>query len=77
VKQGIAALNILANAPQTAHFISYLLAQYFVADDPPPALVDRLQEDVSCVSHGDIKTVLRALIASARSSTRGSTSTTR
>jgi uncharacterized protein (DUF1800 family) len=63
VKQGIAALNILANAPQTAHFISYLLAQNFVADTPPPALVDRLAK-VYMDSHGDIKTILRALIAS-------------
>jgi hypothetical protein len=63
VKQGIAALNILANAPQTAHFISYLLAQYFVADDPPPALVARLQATF-LASHGDIQAVLRALIAS-------------
>jgi uncharacterized protein (DUF1800 family) len=63
IKQGIAALNILANAPQTAHFISYLLAQYFVADNPPPALVARLQATFLS-SHGDIQTVLRALIAS-------------
>jgi uncharacterized protein (DUF1800 family) len=63
IKQGIAALNILANAPQTARFISTELAQYFVADDPPPALVDRLTQ-VFLDSHGDIKTILRALIAS-------------
>jgi uncharacterized protein (DUF1800 family) len=63
VKQGIAALNILANSPRTAHFISYLLAQYFVADNPPAALVDRLQKTY-LASHGDIKTILRALIAS-------------
>jgi uncharacterized protein (DUF1800 family) len=63
VKQGIAALNILANAPQTARFISTELAQYFVADDPPPALVDRLTQ-IFLESHGDIKTILRALIAS-------------
>ncbi len=63
IKQGIAALNILANAPQTAHFISYLLAQYFVADNPPPALVARLQVTF-LASQGDIQTVLRALIAS-------------
>jgi uncharacterized protein (DUF1800 family) len=63
VRQGLAALNILAASPQTAHFISYLLAQYFVADEPPPALVDRLQKTY-LASHGDIKTILRALIAS-------------
>jgi len=63
VKQGITALNILASSPQTAHFISTLLVQHFVADDPPAALVDRLAK-VYLSSHGDIKTILRALIAS-------------
>ena len=29
-------------SPQTAHFISLKLAQRFVADDPPAALVDRM-----------------------------------
>jgi hypothetical protein len=63
VQQGIAALNILAASPQTAHFISYLLAQYFVADEPPQALVDRLTKTFLS-SKGDIKTMLRAIIAS-------------
>ena len=63
IKQGIAALNILASSPQTAHFISSLLAQHFLADNPPPALVDRLAK-VYLSSNGDIKTLLRALIAS-------------
>jgi uncharacterized protein (DUF1800 family) len=63
VKQGIAALTILAQSPKTAHFISYLLAQYFLADNPPTALVERLQR-AYLASHGDIKTLLRALIAS-------------
>jgi uncharacterized protein (DUF1800 family) len=63
MKQGLAALKILADSPQTAHFISYLLAQYFVADNPPAGLVNRLQA-VYLSSHGDIKTILRTLIAS-------------
>jgi len=63
MKQGTAALNILASSAQTAHFISWLLAQRFVADDPPAALVDRLTK-VYLTSNGDIKTVLRALMAS-------------
>jgi uncharacterized protein (DUF1800 family) len=63
IKQGIAALNLLASSPETAHFISYLLAQYFVADNPPASLVDRLQQSY-LASDGDIKTVLRALIVS-------------
>ena len=63
MQQGVTALTILAAAPQTAHFISYLLAQKFVADEPPPALVDRLAK-VYLSSNGDIRTILRALIAS-------------
>ncbi|AEU37095.1 DUF1800 domain-containing protein [Granulicella mallensis] len=63
MKQGIAALNILASSPKTAHFISLLLAQHFVADTPPPALVDRLAK-VYLSSNGDIKSLLRELIAS-------------
>jgi uncharacterized protein (DUF1800 family) len=63
MKQGIAALNILAESPKTAQFICSLLVQRFVADAPPQALVDRLAK-VYLASHGDIKTILRALIAS-------------
>jgi len=63
MKQGLTALNILAMSPQTAHFISTKLAQYFVADNPPPALVDRLTATY-LASKGDIKTLLRAIIAS-------------
>jgi len=40
--EGLRALTTLAASPRTAHFISYLLAQRFVADNPPPALVDRM-----------------------------------
>jgi uncharacterized protein (DUF1800 family) len=61
--EGLEALNTLAASPQTAHFISFLLAQRFVADKPPAALVDRLTT-VYLSSNGDIKTMLRALIAS-------------
>jgi uncharacterized protein (DUF1800 family) len=63
MKQGITALGILAMSPKTAQFICSLLAQRFVADAPPQVLVDRLAK-VFVGSHGDIKTVLRALIAS-------------
>ena len=61
--EGLEALSILAASPQTAHFISYLLAQRFVADKPPVALVDRLTK-VYLATNGDIKEILRALVAS-------------
>jgi len=63
MKQGIAALTLLAASPKTAHFISYKLAQRFVADDPPPALVDRMTATYLS-SDGDIKAVLSTLVQS-------------
>jgi uncharacterized protein (DUF1800 family) len=57
------AVDILVKHPSTAHHIAFQLAQYFVADNPPPALVDRLANEFK-KSDGDIKTVLRALFAS-------------
>ena len=63
MKQGLEALSILAASPQTAHFISFMLAQRFVADDPPAALVDRMAKTYLS-SDGDIKAVLRMLVSS-------------
>ena len=63
MKEGLEALNLLAHSPQTAHFISWKIAQRFVADDPPPALVDRMAQTFLS-SDGDIKAVLRTLVAS-------------
>ena len=37
-----AVLADLARHPSTAHFLATKLARHFVADEPPPALVDRL-----------------------------------
>jgi len=36
------ALDILSRHPATARHISLQLATYFVSDNPPPALVDRM-----------------------------------
>jgi uncharacterized protein (DUF1800 family) len=63
MKQGLTALTLLASSPKTAHFISYLLAQRFVADVPPPAVVDRMSATY-LASDGDIKAVLRAMVQS-------------
>ena len=41
--QGEAALADIARHPSTAKFIATKFARHFVADDPPPALVARLQ----------------------------------
>jgi len=60
LKEGQAALIWLAAQPQTAHFVSYKIAQRFVADDPPPALVDRMAQTF-LASDGDVKEVLRTM----------------
>lgn len=59
----VQALDMLAASPATAHHLSYELSQYFVADDPPPALVDRLAQKWM-QSNGDIATVLDTLFHS-------------
>lgn len=61
--EGKQALDILATHPATARFISYKLAQYFVADQPPKTLVDKLQNEF-IESQGNIKAVLDTLLHS-------------
>jgi uncharacterized protein (DUF1800 family) len=57
------AIDMLANSPATAHFISQQLAIFFVADDPPPALVNRMAGTFSRTG-GDIAAVLATCFAS-------------
>lgn len=57
------ALDLLARHPSTAHYVSLKLARYFVADEPPPALVKRLTQRF-LDTDGDIAAVMRALVAS-------------
>ena len=61
--EGREVLHRLATSPQTAHFISLKLAQRFVSDDPPPALVDRLAKTF-LKKKGDIREVLATLFHS-------------
>lgn len=56
-------LDLLARHPSTARFVSRKLAQYFVADEPPPALVERMAERWR-QSDGRIAEVLRAMVDS-------------
>jgi uncharacterized protein (DUF1800 family) len=63
MKEGMEALALLAADPHTAHFVSYKLAQRFVADDPPPALVDRMAATYLSTD-GDIKEILHTLVQS-------------
>jgi uncharacterized protein (DUF1800 family) len=61
--EGVEVLHRLASSPQTAHFISLKLAERFVADNPPPALVDRMAKTF-LKKKGDIREVLSVLFHS-------------
>ena len=61
--EGLEVLHRLATSPQTAHFISLKLAERFVSDDPPPALVDRMAKTF-LKKKGDIREVLTVLFRS-------------
>ena len=63
VAQGEAVLADLARHPSTAKFVATKFVRHFVADDPPPALVGRLQ-DVFKRTDGDLKAMTLALIDS-------------
>ncbi|MGE0330805.1 MAG: DUF1800 family protein [Ramlibacter sp.] len=63
VQEGEAAIRLLARHPATAQRISLRLAQWFVADQPPPALVQRLAQRYTA-TQGDIAAVMRVLIES-------------
>lgn len=56
-------LDILAYHPSTANHISYKLAQFFVADNPPDSLVKKLAK-IFLDSQGNIKIVLTNLFDS-------------
>jgi uncharacterized protein (DUF1800 family) len=60
-EQTAAILTDLAAKPATARFICTKIARHFVADDPPPALVARL-EATWRASGGDLAKVAEALI---------------
>jgi uncharacterized protein (DUF1800 family) len=63
MKDGEEVLDILARDPHTARHISFELAQRFVSDNPPDALVDRMAQTF-LKSDGDIREVLRTMIYS-------------
>ena len=63
IAQGEAALADITRHRSTAKFIATKFARHFVADDPPPALVARLQ-DVFRNTDGDLKALAVALVDS-------------
>jgi uncharacterized protein (DUF1800 family) len=62
-KDGLMVLDILAHHPATAKYIATKLVRRFVADMPPPALVDRVAQTFT-KSGGDIREVLKAIFLS-------------
>ena len=62
-QDGLQVIDILAHHPSTARFISTKLARRFVADDPPPALVDRMARTFT-KTDGDLRAVLETMFTS-------------
>jgi uncharacterized protein (DUF1800 family) len=60
--QGRAVLADLARHPATARHIAQQLASHFVADEPPPSLVAKLEKTFND-SDGDLKQVAKTLVA--------------
>jgi uncharacterized protein (DUF1800 family) len=61
--EGERALDLLAKSPATARHIAFKLVQYFVADQPPPTVVERLAVRFQ-ETDGNIREVLKSLFAS-------------
>jgi uncharacterized protein (DUF1800 family) len=62
-QQGIDAIRFLARHPATAERISARLATFFIADQPPRAMVDRLKQNFLSTG-GDIRSLMRTLVES-------------
>jgi uncharacterized protein (DUF1800 family) len=63
IEDGEKVLDIVARHPATARHISRELAQRFVADDPPPALVDRMAQTF-LRTDGDLRAVMKTMLDS-------------
>ncbi len=63
MKDGEAVLDLLARDPRTAQHLSFEIAQHFVSDQPPAALVDRMAQTY-LATDGDIRAVLHTMIYS-------------
>jgi len=61
VEQGRAVLADLARHPATAQHIAQKLARHFVADEPPPSLVAKLEATFKGTG-GDLKEVAKTLV---------------
>jgi uncharacterized protein (DUF1800 family) len=57
------AVDLIVRQPACAHFISQQLAEYFIADQPPTALVDAMAHTFQRTD-GDIAAVVRTMLLS-------------
>jgi uncharacterized protein (DUF1800 family) len=62
-QDGLQVIEILAHHPSTARFVSTKLARRFVADDPPPALIDRMVRTY-LKTDSDLRAVLETMFNS-------------
>jgi uncharacterized protein (DUF1800 family) len=69
VEQGQAVLRDLAASPATATHVATKLARYFIADAPPPALVESLVKTFLDTG-GDLKEIARTMVSSSESWTQ-------
>jgi len=66
VEQGRNVLADLARHPATARHVAVKLTRHFIADDPPPALVERLTERF-LDTDGDLKELAKTLVSAPES----------
>ncbi len=66
VEQGRAVLGDLARHPATANHVAIKLARHFIADDPPPPLVEKLTQRF-LDTEGNLKEVAKALVTAPKS----------
>ncbi len=62
-EDGEKVLDIVSRHPATARHISFELAQRFVADNPPPALVERMAQTF-LKTDGDLRAVMKTMLDS-------------
>ncbi|HSY49033.1 MAG TPA: DUF1800 domain-containing protein [Thermoanaerobaculia bacterium] len=63
IEEGERMIHVLAHHPATAHHIAYELCRRLVADEPPPALVDRVAKRF-LATDGDLRETVRAILKS-------------
>ncbi|HEY1426742.1 MAG TPA: DUF1800 domain-containing protein [Caulobacteraceae bacterium] len=61
MQQALAVMKDLAASPHTAHHVALKLARHFVADDPPPSLVAKLQRSFQATG-GDLAELAHTLV---------------